>query len=113
MDENNRNFIMAIVLSIAVLVGWQVLYNGPKVAEQEALKQSMAEQKSTAKSAQQPPSSVPQQSANGAPPQPSADGLSYSRRESAYEDLPQPTGLLTDRIDRRTPPPAPPHETQP
>ncbi|MHA1165958.1 MAG: membrane protein insertase YidC, partial [Alphaproteobacteria bacterium] len=74
MDENNRNFIMAIVLSIAVLIGWQYFYNGPKTREQEALKQSMAQQKTTAPSAQQPPSTVPQQAADGAPPQPLADG---------------------------------------
>ncbi len=70
MDENNRNFIMAIVLSIAVLIGWQFLYNGPKTRQQEALKESMAQQKTT----QQPPSTAPGQSADGAPPQPTADG---------------------------------------
>jgi YidC/Oxa1 family membrane protein insertase len=74
MDENNRNFIMAIVLSIAVLIAWQVLYNGPKTREQEALKQSMAQQKTAAKPAQQSPSTMPQPSADGAPPQSSADG---------------------------------------
>ena len=82
MDENNRNFIMAIVLSIAVLIGWQVLYNGPKTREQQALKQSMAQQKTTAKTARQAPSTIPRQSADGAPPQPLADGTP-----------PQPSGV--------------------
>jgi len=59
MDENNRNFIMAIVLSIAVLITWQLLYNGPKTREQEALKQSMAQQKTTAAPAQRSPSTIP------------------------------------------------------
>ncbi len=61
---------MAIVLSIAVLIGWQFLYNGPKTRQQDALKESMAQQKTT----QQPPSTAPGQSADGAPPQPTADG---------------------------------------
>ena len=74
MDENNRNFIMAIVLSIAVLIAWQVLYNGPKTREQEALKQTMAQQKVTAKTGQKPPSTAPGKSADGAPPQALADG---------------------------------------
>jgi len=74
MDENNRNFIMAIVLSIAVLITWQLLYNGPKTREQEALKQSMAQQRVTAAPAQQSPSTIPGHSADGTPPQPAADG---------------------------------------
>lgn len=34
MDENNRNFFLAIVLSIAVLIVWQVFYAGPKMREE-------------------------------------------------------------------------------
>ena len=30
MDENNRNFLFAIVLSIAVLFVWQMLFGLPK-----------------------------------------------------------------------------------
>ena len=44
MDENNRNFIMAIVLSIAVLLIWQTFYNGPKTKEREALRQQQEQQ---------------------------------------------------------------------
>ena len=38
MDENNRNFILAIVLSIVVLVGWQYFYGVPKMQEEQARK---------------------------------------------------------------------------
>jgi YidC/Oxa1 family membrane protein insertase len=74
MDENNKNFIMAIVLSIAVLLGWQYFYNGPKTLEREALQEQQAQQKTVAKPAQQAPSTAtpPPSAADGAPPKPSS-----------------------------------------
>jgi YidC/Oxa1 family membrane protein insertase len=73
MDENNRNFIMAIVLSIAVLLSWQYFYNGPKTKEREALKQQQAQQEKVAKPGQAAPSTAPPPSvADGAPPKPSS-----------------------------------------
>ena len=36
--ENNKNFILAIALSLAVLIGWQFLYMGPaQKARQQAI----------------------------------------------------------------------------
>jgi YidC/Oxa1 family membrane protein insertase len=73
MDENNRNFIMAIVLSIAVLLSWQYFYNGPKTKEREALQQQQASQEKVAKPGQAAPSTAPPPSAaDGAPPKPSS-----------------------------------------
>ncbi|MEE8306451.1 MAG: membrane protein insertase YidC, partial [Gammaproteobacteria bacterium] len=73
MDENNRNFIMAIILSIAVLLSWQYFYNGPKTKEREALKQQQAQQEKVAKPGQAAPSTAPPPSvADGAPPKPSS-----------------------------------------
>ena len=43
-DQNNRNFFMAIALSIVVLVGWQLLYAGPKMREEQARRQEIARQ---------------------------------------------------------------------
>jgi YidC/Oxa1 family membrane protein insertase len=74
MDENNKNFIMAIALSIAVLLGWQYFYNGPKTQEREALKQQQAQQKKQAPPSQQSPSPAPAPSAaDGSPPKPTGD----------------------------------------
>ncbi len=71
MDENNRNFIMAIILSIAVLLSWQYFYNGPKTKEREALQQQQASQEKVAKPGQQTPSTAPPPSAaDGTPPIP-------------------------------------------
>ncbi len=45
MDENNnRNFFLAIALSILVLVAWQFLYAGPRVAEEQARRERFAQQ---------------------------------------------------------------------
>ena len=45
MDENNnRNFFLAIALSILVLVAWQFLYAGPRVAEEQARRERLAQQ---------------------------------------------------------------------
>ncbi len=49
MDQNNKNFILAIVLSAGILLVWQVFYAGPQQKElerqrQEALKQQKAAQ---------------------------------------------------------------------
>ena len=62
MDENNRNFILAIVLSIGVLFGWQYFFV-PKHAPQQAGQQTAEQQQ------QQPP-----RPAEPGPPQPSAEG---------------------------------------
>ncbi len=64
---------MAIVLSIAVLLGWQALYNGPKTREREALQEQQAQQKKMAAPRQQTPSPAPAPSAaDGAPPKPTS-----------------------------------------
>ena len=71
MDENNRNFIMAIVLSIGVLLIWQAFYNGPKTREREALKQQQEQQVAAPKPAPQAdPAGLPKPDAGSAPPQP-------------------------------------------
>ena len=36
MMENNRNFLLAMVLSIAVLVGWQFFVISPRMTDEGA-----------------------------------------------------------------------------
>ena len=43
MNEQN-NFLMAIVLSLAVLLGWQFLVTEPRMAEERARQQAAAAQ---------------------------------------------------------------------
>ncbi len=94
MDENNKNFILAIVLSIAVLLAWQYLYNGPKTREREALQEQQAQQaqrENQVKSGQQAPSTAPRPPADGAPPKPIPSPAAAGAPASA------PTPFGTDR----------------
>ncbi len=67
MTDNNRNFIVAIVLSMVVLFGWQFFIAGPQIdqarKQQEAAQQQAAEQQQ--QQAQQPAATA-DQSASGA-----------------------------------------------
>jgi YidC/Oxa1 family membrane protein insertase len=64
MDENNRNFILAIVLSIAVLFFWQFFFVKPPVKPEPG--QQTAQQQAQPQQPQQP--GPPQPSAPGQPP---------------------------------------------
>ncbi len=57
MDDNNRNFILAIVLSMVVLFAWQMFFGLPKQQEVEAEKQ--AQQQPTAKTKKKEPAKKP------------------------------------------------------
>ena len=67
MDENNRNFILAIVLSIGVLFAWQYFFV-PKTPQPQPGQQT-AEQKTQTPAQQQP-----------GPPQPRSEGGAPPRR---------------------------------
>ena len=89
MDENNRNFIFAIVLSMAVLFAWQFYFvpETPPEGQEQQTAQQQAEQGPPTPSAEglpQPSAGAPQPSA-GSPPQPSAG--------AAVQPEGSPTGL--------------------
>ena len=44
MNSENRNMILAITLSMAVLFGWQMFVVGPQVEEERARQAAIAEQ---------------------------------------------------------------------
>jgi YidC/Oxa1 family membrane protein insertase len=80
MDENNRNFILAIVLSIAVLFAWQYFFV-PKHPPQQPQAQQTAEQQPQQQQQQQRP-------AEPGPPQPRAEGGA---------PVPSPAGTATQQ----------------
>jgi YidC/Oxa1 family membrane protein insertase len=80
MDENNRNFLFAIVLSIAVLFAWQFFYGLPKQHQQEAGKQQQEQPL-------QP--GAPQPEAGSAPVAPSAPAPIAQTREAALTASPR------------------------
>lgn len=43
-QDNQRNLLLAIVLSVAVLLGWQMFYAGPKLKEEQERKQRVQQE---------------------------------------------------------------------
>lgn len=78
LDEKNRNFVFAIILSIGVLILWQVFYAGPKMREEQARLKAqqqaseLAKKQAASKSATQTPSKSPSLGVPGAPGTPGA-----------------------------------------
>ena len=63
MKDNNRNFILAIVLSMIVLFGWQFFFAGPQI--EQARKQQEIAQQQAADQAQQQPAATGDQAGGG------------------------------------------------
>ena len=58
IDQNNKNFILAIVLSMAIIFGWQYFYAGP-VAEKARQQAEIAQTSATTTPAQVPGTAQP------------------------------------------------------
>src|SRR5680860_1455739 len=83
MDENNRNFILAIILSIGVLFAWQYFFV-PK-PQQGAGAPPVEQQQPVEPGPPQPQGDVPA----GAPPQPGAAVAAGLTREEALAQSPR------------------------
>src|SRR4029077_15999452 len=70
MDENNRNFILAIVLSLRVRFGWQYFFVPKHPPQQQPGQQTAEQQQQQQQQAQKPAEPGPPQprSERGAPP---------------------------------------------
>ncbi len=89
--ENNRNFILAVVLSLAVLLGWQVLYVKPMAERARMQQHTEAVQNAPKPSAGETSSSgVPvAQPAPDAMPEQTAPAAGYATREAAIAASPR------------------------
>jgi YidC/Oxa1 family membrane protein insertase len=69
--DNQKNLLLAIVLSVSVLLAWQVFYAGPKLKEEQERRQRIQQEQQQTQAKGEPgaPSTVPQ-AAPGAPAQP-------------------------------------------
>ncbi len=89
--ENNRNFILAIALSLAVLIGWNFLYLRPmaeRARQQQAIEAAHNPPKPV--TASESPSSKPGAAETaGAPAITGPGGVSYATREAAIEASPR------------------------
>jgi YidC/Oxa1 family membrane protein insertase len=43
-DDNQKNLILAIVISVAIVLGWQMFFEGPRVERERAARQPVVEQ---------------------------------------------------------------------
>jgi YidC/Oxa1 family membrane protein insertase len=91
-DDNQKNLILAIVLSVAVLLGWQFFYAGPKMKEEQErrgrLQQTQTQQ---TQAPGQPAPGAGTQPGSSAPPVPGAvhPGTTTVTRESALKAAPR------------------------
>jgi YidC/Oxa1 family membrane protein insertase len=86
--ENNRNYILAIALSLVVLIGWQYFYMGPaqKARQQaiEAQRKALSQPGSETKAPEEPaPSPTPSAEV------PSVPAAVYASRQAALEASPR------------------------
>jgi YidC/Oxa1 family membrane protein insertase len=86
--ENNRNYIVAIVLSVAILFGWQYFYMNPKLDAQRQAQtaQQTTQQAGDTTKTQDGTASPAAQSANGAIPPAGGGATAAVSREKAIEE---------------------------
>jgi YidC/Oxa1 family membrane protein insertase len=68
MKEDNRNLLLAIVMSVVVLLGWQFFYGVPQMEKQKQAAQQAQSQQAPAASGSAPAPSTPGQPAGSAAP---------------------------------------------
>src|SRR5438128_6320204 len=101
--SDNRNTILAVILSGLVLIGWQYFYNMPQMEKQRAAQQAQSE---LAKPAPQPgtttaPATTPQ---TGAAPAPSANAPATNQPASAAPVVGRDSAIAsTPRVKIDTP----------
>src|ERR1700694_2614034 len=87
---DNRNTILAVVLSGLVLLGWQIFYNGPQMEKQRAAQQAQSEMAKRATPATTTPSTASQ---TGAAPAPAANAPAANQPASAGWVVPREAAL--------------------
>ena len=58
-DDNQKNLILAIAISVAIVLGWQVFFEGPRVERERAARQQSAEQTQSGTGSAAGPSLLP------------------------------------------------------
>jgi YidC/Oxa1 family membrane protein insertase len=86
----NRNFILAIALSLAVLIGWQYFYMGPKMRQQQAaegLRRAQTQTQTAGTETPAPNAPAPISSPNAA--MPAAPAPAFTSRAAAIDTSPR------------------------
>ncbi|MDX3926572.1 MAG: membrane protein insertase YidC [Shinella sp.] len=90
--QNNRNYFVAIALSVLILIAWQFLYVNPKIEREriaaEAQKTEQAEQATGTQATQTPAAGT---STNGSVPAGAAEGRPAAAAETARVEIDTPS----------------------
>jgi YidC/Oxa1 family membrane protein insertase len=95
--KEQKNFIIAIALSMAVLLGWQYFVGVPIYDEEERVRQKTAQAEREFQSATLPEANVVPQDGTGSQlPQP--DGIASKAVPQAYGAVPVPGGTISEAM---------------
>jgi YidC/Oxa1 family membrane protein insertase len=95
-QDNQKNLLLAIVLSVSILLVWQVFYAGPKLKEEQERRQRIQQQQTQTKDQPGAPTAAAPEAAPGAVPQPQPGAAPSAvptsptaSREAALADSPR------------------------
>ncbi|KJF75197.1 membrane protein insertase YidC [Agrobacterium arsenijevicii] len=80
--EKNRNYFIAIALSVVIVLAWQFLYMNPRIDQQRRAEEARQAQQQTTQQ-QQAPGAAPGATVDGAPPASSTQAAATATREEA------------------------------
>ncbi|KJF66704.1 insertase [Rhizobium nepotum 39/7] len=80
--EKNRNYFIAIALSVVIVLAWQFLYMNPRIDQQRRAEEARQAQQQTTQQ-QQAPGAAPGVTVDGAPPASSTQAAATATREEA------------------------------
>src|SRR5450631_1514569 len=89
--SDNRNTILAVILSGLVLIGWQVFFNIPQMEKQRAAQQAQSELVKPAPGSTTTPATGPQTGA----PAPTANAPAVNQPASAAPAVDRDTAIAT------------------
>jgi YidC/Oxa1 family membrane protein insertase len=87
--EKNRNYFIAIALSVVIVLAWQFLYMNPRIEQQRRAEEARQAQQQTTQQQQPAPGAAPGAAVEGAPPASSPQSL--LREPSASPSRPTPS----------------------
>ena len=104
MNSDNRNLLLAVALSMAVLFGWQVFVVGPELEKEAAQQRLLAEQQAVSQDAGTPQAvaASEQPQATGTASQPESTAVIADTAKRILIEAPQLSGsfsLQGTRID--------------
>ncbi|XAZ25696.1 membrane protein insertase YidC [Sinorhizobium sp. B11] len=85
--QNNRNYFIAIALSVLIVLGWQFLYMNPRIEAQRKAQEAQKAQQQTEQTQQPAASSSPSAQTNGAAP--TGQAVATATREEALAKTPR------------------------